>query len=77
MVEFRLTVNRKQRTAYFNKTITDALGFNLCAQLNAISGVIYPKGVDKADLIRSLEIILADLKHQFELEKKWAITNDY
>ena len=77
MVEFGLTVNRKQRTAYFKKTITDALGFDLCAQLNALSGVIYPKGVDKADLIRSLEIILADLTHQFELEKKWAITNEW
>ena len=76
MVKFSITINKKQRTAYFNRTITDALGFDLCAQLNALSGVIYPKGVDKADLIRSLEIILADLNHQLETENKWAITNE-
>ena len=70
MVEFALTINKKQRTAYFNKNITDTLGFDLFAQLNALSGVIYPKDADKEDVVRSLEIILADLKHQTELEKK-------
>ena len=57
MVEFKLTINKKQRTAYFNKTITDALGFDLHAQLTALSGVIYPKEAKKSDVIRSLEII--------------------
>ena len=70
MVEFNLTVNTKQRPAYFNKKITDALGFDLAAQLNATSGVIYPKHAHKQDVIRSIEIILDDLKHQVELEKK-------
>jgi len=70
MVEFNLTVNKKQRTAYFNKKFIDALGYDLLAQLNATSGVIYPKDADKEDVIRSVEIILEDLKHQAELEKK-------
>lgn len=69
MVEFNLTINKKQRTAYFNKKIIDALGHDLAAQLNASSGVIYPKNANKKDVVRSLEIILADLKHQLELEK--------
>jgi len=72
MVEFSLTVNKKQRTAYFNKKIIDSLGHDLVAQLNASSGVIYPKDAEKEDVIRSVEIILEDLKHQAELEKKKA-----
>lgn len=70
MVEFSLTINKKQRTAYFNKKITDALGYDLATQLNASSGVIYPKDAKKEDVIRSIEIILEDLKHQAELEQK-------
>ena len=70
MVEFSITINKKQRTAYFNKKIIDVLGHDLGAQLNASSGVIYPKDANKEDVIRSVEIILADLKHQAELEKK-------
>ena len=70
MVEFNLTINKKQRTAYFNKKITDTLGYNLATQLNASSGVIYSKDTKKCDVIRSLEIILQDLKHQAELEKE-------
>jgi len=70
MVEFNLTINQKQRTAYFNKKIIDALGYELAAQLNAKSGVIYPKDANKKDVIRSVEIILEDLKHQVELETK-------
>lgn len=76
MVEFSLTINKKQRTAYFNKKIVDALGHDLAAQLNASSGVIYPKDANKADVIRSVEIILEDLRHQAELEKKKGISVD-
>lgn len=70
MVKFNLTVNRKQKTAYFNKKIVDTLGYNLYAQLNVTSGVIYPKDADMEDVIRSVEIILADLRHQAKLEEK-------
>jgi CCR4-NOT transcriptional regulation complex NOT5 subunit len=70
MVEFSLTINKKQRTAYFNKKIIDALGYDLAAQLNATSGILYPKEANKSDVIRSVEIILEDLKHQAELEEK-------
>jgi len=70
MVEFNLTVNKKQRTAYFNKKIIDSLGYDLAAQLNASSGVIYPKDANKKDVIRSIEIILEDLKHQAEIAEK-------
>lgn len=72
MVEFNLAINKKQRTAYFNKKIVDALGYDLAAQLNASSGVIYPKNANKQDVIRSVEIILEDLKHQVELKKREA-----
>ena len=70
MVEFNLTINKKQHTVYFNKEIVATLGYDLIAQLNATSGVIYPKNADKKDVIRSVEIILEDLKHQADMEKK-------
>jgi len=70
MVEFKLNVNKKQRTAYINKKIIDTLGYEVGVQLNATSGVIYPLGGNKHDIIRSLEIILDDLRHQAELEQK-------
>jgi len=70
MVEFKLTVNKKQRTVYINKKIVDAFGYELGAQLNATSGVIYPINANKDDVIRSLEIILDDLRHQAEIEQK-------
>lgn len=66
MVEFSLTVNRKQKTAYFNKKIVETLGYDLVILPNAHSGVIYPKDADKQDVIRSLKIILQDLEHQAE-----------
>lgn len=70
MVEFKLTVNKKQHTVYINKKIIETLGYELIIQLNAVSGVIYPKSVHKKEVIRSLEIILADLRHQVKLAGK-------
>lgn len=76
MVEFNISINRKQRTAYFNKKIIDALGYDLGIQLNASSGVIYPKNANKKDIARSVEILLEDLKHQVELEKQKEFSNN-
>ena len=76
MVEFKLTVNKKQHTVYINKKIIETLGYELIIQLNAVSGVIYPKGVHKSEVIRSLEIILADLRHQVKLEEKKVTENN-
>ncbi len=55
MVEFKLTINKKQHTVYINKNIIDAFGYELGAQLNATSGVIYPLDANKNDIIRSLD----------------------
>ena len=76
MVEFKLTVNKKQRTVYINKKIVDSFGYELGAQLNATSGVIYPLNANKDDVIRSLEIILDDLRHQADLDKKREAVTD-
>ena len=70
MVKFELKVNQKQKTVYFNKNIVEALGYDLYAQLNATSGILYPKSADLEDVIRSVEIILEDLRHQAILEQK-------
>ena len=61
MVDFDLKIHKKQQTVYINKKIIDTLGYELIIQLNAVSGVIYPKGVHKREVIRSLEIILNNI----------------
>ena len=76
MVKFELKVNHKQKTVYFNKNIVEALGYNLYAQLNATSGIIYPQDAEKEDVIRSVEIILEDLRHQLKLEDREATAQE-
>jgi hypothetical protein len=70
MVTFNITVNRKQRTAYFNRKLIEALGYELGVNLNVTGGAIYPKDTDKREVIRSLKIVLEDLEHQADVEEK-------
>ena len=70
MVEFNITVNRKQRTAYINRKLIEALGYELGVNLNVTGGAICPKDTDKREVIRSLKIVLEDLEHQADVEEK-------
>ena len=55
---------------YFPKTLRDEWGHELELTPNASAGAIYPKGTSPQEVIDSLEVVIADLKHRAEMEKK-------
>lgn len=68
MVEFTIGVHPAQRQAYIPKEIVEALGHRLKAKPNRYAMVVYPEGTSVSQVVRSVEILLADLKHQEEVE---------
>jgi len=69
MVEFNIKVHEKQRLAYIPQEIVEALGFRLKAKPNRYAMVVYPEGMNVAQVVRSVEILLADLRHQENVER--------
>jgi len=70
MVEFKIRINEAQHTAYFPKEIYKALGSELRAVANRCAVIIFPENTSTEDVIRSLEIIKADLEHAKQLQHK-------
>jgi hypothetical protein len=68
MVQFDLTVNRKQRSAYIPKILIKTLGFKLVLLPDTNAAIIYPHGRDLKVVLRSVEIILQDLKLRSEMQ---------
>lgn len=68
MVEFGITVNRSQHSAYIPKILIKTLGFKLVLLPNSNAAVIYPQGKDLNVVLRSLEIILQDIKLRNEMQ---------
>lgn len=62
MVEFEIKIHEKQRLAYIPKEIVKALGTRLKAKPDRYALVIYPEDADPILVIKSLEILLEDLK---------------
>jgi hypothetical protein len=73
MVEFQITVNPKQRVAYFPKEIVEALGFTFTVIPSRNALVLYPMGANLHIVQRSVEIILEDLK----IARAFVGTKDY
>ena len=69
MVEFKISVNEKQRQAYIPKEVVEALGFKWILRPNMKSAVIYPPGVSIEVVRRSVEILLEDLRLQESVEQ--------
>jgi len=69
MVEFRISVNPKQRVAYFPKELLEALGYRLIAVPNRNALVLYSEGANLEIVRKSVEIILEDLKIAADQEK--------
>lgn len=59
-----------QGHVYLPKKIREALGEELKLLPNAVAGAIYPKDADLDHVIRSLEVIIADLKLRAESVKE-------
>ena len=55
---------------YIPKEIREAFGKKIKIIPNASAALFFPEGVDYEDVLRSLEIIRADLKHRIELKRK-------
>lgn len=70
MVEFALRVHPAQRQTYMPKVIVEALGYHLKAKPDRYAMVVYPEGMNVAQVVRSVEILLADLRHQEEVERR-------
>jgi len=70
MVEFKIKINPKQRLAYIPKEIYEVLGSHLKAVGNRTAVIFYPENATIKDVLKSLAIIRADLKHALQLEKK-------
>jgi len=62
---------------YIPKEIRDSFGRVLSIIPNARAAVIFPEGTDYDDVLRSLRIIMTDIKHRINLaEKAGALTGE-
>jgi len=55
---------------YLPKQVREALGPNLALFPNAAAAVLAPVGMSYEDILKSLEIIKADLEHKLSMSKK-------
>ena len=62
MVEFSIKVNEKQRLAYIPKEIVRIFGLQLCLLPDAAAAIVYSTNTNLEIVIRSVEILLDDLK---------------
>jgi len=69
-MEFEIKINEKQHLAYIRKEIVKAFGLKLRFQPNTNAAIVYSEGVKASDVIRSVEILLADLRIRAELEER-------
>ena len=70
MVEFRIKINPEQRLACIPKELYEVLGHETKAVANRRAVIFFSENATLADVLKSLEIIRADLKHGLELEKE-------
>jgi hypothetical protein len=71
-MEFEIKVNKKGHLAYIRKEIVAAFGTRLKFQPNTYAAIVYASGVKAYDVVRSVEILLADLRIRAENEGKRA-----
>lgn len=69
MVEFKIRINPEQRLAYIPKEIYEVLGSELRAVADGTAVILYPENVAIEDVLESLEIIQANLKHALKLKR--------
>ena len=69
MVELETKIT-KGGIIYIPKEIREAFGKEIRIIPNASAALFFPKNVDYEDVLKSLEIIAADLKHRIELRNK-------
>ena len=69
-MQFIIKIDSKQHLAYIRKEIVEAFGLRLKFQPNSKAAIVYPEGVKASDVIKSVEILLADLRLRAQDETK-------
>lgn len=70
MVEFEIKIHPKQRLAYIPKELYAILSSHSKAVANRTAVLLFPEGISKENVLKSLLIIKDDLEHGIELEKE-------
>ena len=76
MVEFKIKVHPEQRIAYFPRQLVDCLGFELTAVPNSAACLLFPQNADPEDVLKSLQLIRAELQHSIALKQKGVVVNN-
>jgi len=80
MVELTLKIDRKLNRIYLKKDVDNDLLPGKNDELGYIggklAGVLFPKGYDYQEILRSLESALTDIKHRAELTAKKEANGD-
>jgi len=71
MVELKTKIT-KTGVLYIPKEIREAFTRNLKIIPNAIAALFFPADADYQDVLKSLEIIAADLRHRIEMQEREA-----
>jgi len=70
MVEFTIRIHPKQRLAYIPRQLYTVLGSRARAVPNRAAVLIFAEDVSRRDVLKSLDIIKADILHGQEMEMK-------
>ena len=70
MVEFDLKLHPKQHSTYFPKELVKTFGLRLKVIPNSKVAIIYPDGTRLRDVLISVDILRADLKHRLDTESE-------
>jgi len=69
MVEFQIKIHPKQRLCYIPKEIVEAMGLRFKIVGNRAALVMYPEKTSLMDVVKSLEILLADFQHALAMQE--------
>jgi len=75
MVEFKIRIHPEQRLAYIPRQLVETLGFRLKAMPNSVAVLLFPENADPQDVIKSLQIIKAELQYALSCKQKGAANN--
>jgi hypothetical protein len=68
-LELKLKINPTERLAYIPKAIFNILGPDVCAAPNRSAVLMFSSDTGIDDVLKSLDIIKADLRHARQLQK--------
>jgi hypothetical protein len=61
-MQFVIKIDEKQHIAYIRKEIVEAFGLRLKFQPNTKAAIVYSEGIKASEVVKSVEILLADLR---------------